>query len=110
VEELRRLPVAAFCGIGNPLGFRRTLESQGANLLALREFPDHHPYTATDLDSLAHWSNSLAGVQAVVCTEKDLAKIDRDNLGSLPLWAVAVETEITSGADKLAELLDRLWR
>ncbi|MBY0587231.1 tetraacyldisaccharide 4'-kinase [bacterium] len=35
--------VAAFCGIGNPNGFRTTLTGLGAQVVAWRAFPDHYP-------------------------------------------------------------------
>ena len=44
--------VAAFCGIGNPAGFRHTLAATGCELVAWREFPDHHAYTAADQSEL----------------------------------------------------------
>ena len=44
--------VAAFCGIGNPDAFRRTLTNLGMNLVDWRVFPDHHSYTRADVESL----------------------------------------------------------
>src|SRR5262249_25999178 len=52
LELLREHPVAAFCGIGNPEGFRRTLVDQGTRLTAFRSFPDHHPYSRADVEDL----------------------------------------------------------
>ena len=45
--------VAAFCGIGNPAGFRHTLQACGCQVVDFREFPDHHPYNRADVESLA---------------------------------------------------------
>ena len=45
--------VAAFCGIGNPDGFLRTLADAGLKHVAFRPFRDHHHYSAADLDDLA---------------------------------------------------------
>ena len=42
--------VAAFCGIGNPAGFRHTLAACGYTVADFREFPDHHAYTPRDTD------------------------------------------------------------
>src|SRR5262249_5046564 len=66
--------VAAFCGIGNPAGFRHSLDRCGFHTAAFREFADHHAYSDADLQSLAHWTAGL-DVAAVVCTQKDLVKI-----------------------------------
>jgi tetraacyldisaccharide-1-P 4'-kinase len=74
-----------------------------------REFPDHHAYAAKDIQSLCRWTDGLPDVVAVVCTHKDLVKIPRQQLGAVPLWALAIELEITVGGEefeaKLATLL-----
>ena len=49
LDVLRGRRVAAFCGLGNPAGFRRTLESTGCEIVVWREFPDHHAYLADRL-------------------------------------------------------------
>jgi tetraacyldisaccharide 4'-kinase len=89
-------PVAAFCGIGNPTGFRRTLEQCGFHVIAFREFPDHYAYRRADVESLAAWAAGLP-VEAVVCTQKDLVKLGIDRLGPRPLWAVTIGLEIAAG-------------
>lgn len=104
LESLRGQPVVAFCGIGNPAGFRHTLEACGCRLLGLREFADHHRYSSTDLDSLADWAAEL-GASSVLCTGKDLAKISTDHLGNRPLWGVEIELEFLSGRESLESRL-----
>jgi len=96
LERIRPLAVAAFCGLGNPAGFRHTLETCGCRLAAFREFPDHHRYTRADVQSLAAWAKGL-DVSAVLCTEKDLVKLSVDQLGGRPLWALGVGLEFLAG-------------
>ena len=100
--------VAAFCGIGNPAAFRRTLTTISVEVVALREFADHHAYSRDDVRSLAEWADSL-DVAAVVCTAKDLVKLRLERTGRRPLWALAIELEIVRGGEafesRLAELL-----
>jgi tetraacyldisaccharide 4'-kinase len=98
--ELLRTSVAAFCGIGNPEGFRRTLDVQGiaSRLAGFRTFPDHHHYTPSDLDNLAAWARSC-GAGVLVTTQKDLVKIPRNDLGGLPLWALAIRAQISAGQE-----------
>ena len=57
--ELRSRPVAGLCGIGNPEGFRRTLEGLGYRLVDFRVYPDHHGYTRQDVEQLRAWARSL---------------------------------------------------
>jgi tetraacyldisaccharide 4'-kinase len=104
---IRGRSVAAFCGIGNPAAFRRTLESLGCSIAGFREFPDHHRYTAAEWEELESWvANSSAEV--VVCTQKDLVKIPREQLGNRPLWAVEIGMRFVAGEDVVANELSRV--
>ncbi len=108
LESLRGRPVAAFCGIGNPAGFRHTVETCGYRVADFREFPDHQPYGRSDIESLARWADGL-DVAAVLCTQKDLVKLGVDQLGRRPLRAIRIGLELLAGGDvleaKLATLL-----
>jgi tetraacyldisaccharide 4'-kinase len=99
--------IAAFCGIGNPAGFRATLDALGYEGCAFREFPDHHAYTPGDIASLANWADEH-NADALVCTHKDLVKISAVGFGSLPLWAVEIGIQILTGGDALAAQLEPL--
>lgn len=94
---LDRRRVAAFCGIGNPAGFRHTLTTLGCEVIAWRSFPDHHAYSAGDLPVLTQLA---AGAELVVCTKKDLVKLRRTELDGVRLWAVAIEMQFLSGQEK----------
>lgn len=108
-RELVGQPVAAFAGIGNPDGFRRALLECGYRLVAWREFPDHHPYSSSDLAVLASWVEQVTPRPvAVVCTHKDLVKIPADNLGDLPLEALRVEARFLAGEHELTNRLRHL--
>jgi tetraacyldisaccharide 4'-kinase len=107
LDAMRGQPVAAFCGIGNPAGFRRTLETCGCRLLGLRAFPDHHRYTPAELDQLSDWAKGL-GASLLVCTGKDLVKLSAHHVGDRPLWAVGIEIEFLSGRESLESRLQPL--
>ena len=97
-------PVAAFCGVGNPAAFRRTLENLGYRVIGFREFADHYRYTRADVESLIAWANRL-DVAAVVCTSKDLVKLGIDRLESRPLWAVTIALNFLAGQEALEKRL-----
>ncbi|HEX4351781.1 MAG TPA: tetraacyldisaccharide 4'-kinase, partial [Polyangiales bacterium] len=107
LEQLHGARVAAFCGIGNPAGFRHTLEACGCQIVAMREFADHHAYTRDDVVSLARWA-AEPNVSMVVCTHKDLVKIGLDALGGVPLWALAIGVDFISGRDALEAAIDAI--
>lgn len=94
-------PAAAFCGIGNPAAFQKTLEETGGKVTAFEIFPDHHRYTRVDVDRLREWARRLPEDGLVVTTQKDLVKIQLDNLGGRPLWAVAIALVPTAGHEAL---------
>ena len=107
LDLLTNKRVVGFCGIGNPRSFRHTLYQCGYALLALREYPDHHGYSQRVLEHIRRWACERRA-DAIVCTSKDLVKIKRLRLGGVPLWAVDINTEITSGGLDLQTRLRRL--
>jgi tetraacyldisaccharide 4'-kinase len=104
LDVLRRQRVAAFCGIGNPAGFRHTLALAGCEPVAWREFADHHAYTAADQVALGEVARG-ANAETIVCTQKDLVKMRQPELGSVPLWAVAIEMQFMRGQQSLEAAL-----
>jgi len=105
LASLAGKPVAAFCGIGNPAGFRHTLATCQMNVVAWREFPDHHAYSPEDVNELTGWA-SQANAAAVVCTHKDLVKLRAAQLGDRPLWAVEIGIQFLEGESELIALLE----
>jgi tetraacyldisaccharide 4'-kinase len=106
--SLRERPVAAFCGIGNPDAFRRTLLDLGADLRAFRAFADHHPYTRDDVEDLRRWAGLLPADGVVVTTQKDLVKVRLPRLGDRPLAALRVRLHVGAGRDALHHHLDAI--
>jgi tetraacyldisaccharide 4'-kinase len=109
LDSLSGEPVAAFCGIGNPEGFRRTLLPLCGSLLDLRVFSDHHEYTAADVASLAAWAQAL-GANLVLTTQKDLVKLRCARLGPAPLRALKIGLEVIAGEDVMEDALARLLK
>ncbi|HEV2134574.1 MAG TPA: tetraacyldisaccharide 4'-kinase [Terracidiphilus sp.] len=89
-------PVAAFCGIARPAQFFASLETAGLQLAARLAFPDHHPYTAHDLDRI-QTAAQAAGARATVTTEKDRVRLGRLSerfTDLLPLQTAKLRIEI----------------
>ena len=70
LTELKGARVCAFAGIGSPEAFRQSLTTLGAEVVAFQAFPDHHPYTAADLEALRSRAGKC-GAGRIVTTEKD---------------------------------------
>ena len=110
LESLRGRPVAAFCGIGNPDGFRHTLAACGLSVAAFRALPDHCAFPPAELARLENWLRNAGDVEAIVCTRKDLVKIPHRQLAGRPLVALEICLAITAGRQELENLLLPLAR
>ncbi len=79
----------AFAGIGRPEKFYATLREGGAELAAIQDFPDHHPYSARDMEKLATQAHRLRA--RLITTEKDRVRIPlhyRAEVAALPIRTV----------------------
>jgi tetraacyldisaccharide 4'-kinase len=108
LDRLRGRPAAAFCGIGNPEAFRRTLHDLGADVVALRTFPDHHAYARADVDDLRAWARRQPADCVVVTTQKDLVKLRLSDLGGRELWAVRIRLHVEAGREEFDRKLARV--
>ena len=101
---LHKRRVVAFAGIGNPAAFRRTLASAAADVAEFFPFPDHHAYSAADLERLAA-RVAATRAELAVTTLKDLVKIQTMRLGDVPLAAVEIAMQPLAGGDEVAALI-----
>jgi tetraacyldisaccharide 4'-kinase len=99
VDALRGRPVAAFCGIGNPDAFRRTLRGLGCEPADFRTYPDHHAYTRADVESLRDWARRQPDGAALLTTQKDLVKLRVGRIGERDLLALRVGLRVRPGPD-----------
>jgi tetraacyldisaccharide 4'-kinase len=65
--------IVAFAGIALPEKFFTPLREAGAIVLAARPFPDHHPYTAGELDALSREARDRDAI--LVTTPKDAVRL-----------------------------------
>ena len=108
VDALHGKRVGAFCGIGNPAAFRRTLEDLGANVIGFRTFPDHHAYTREDVDELRSWASALPAEAEIATTQKDWVKLRLDDLAGRPLRTIRIELTFRDGEKEFGEVLRRI--
>lgn len=99
--------VVAFCGLGNPRGFLKTLESTQAHVVHFERFPDHHPFRGDDILRLEQLAKTHQA-DALVCTAKDLPKIGMIDLGGCPIWSIEIAIHIIAGLEPLEERLQKL--
>ncbi len=81
VTTLAGATVHAVAGISNPDRFFASLRSIGCTIEP-HQFPDHHDFTAADVD--------FADDQLVIMTEKDAVKFDNQQLSGSRYWYLEV--------------------
>lgn len=109
VDRVKGQRIFAFCGIGNPQAFFRTIERLGAVVVGYRTFDDHYRYTADDLQAVHTQARDL-GAALVLTTQKDWTKIVPSAVpqGAPPLAYLAIDLRITVGEESLVALIDRV--
>lgn len=105
IEAVHGHSVLAFCGIGNPAAFRKTLERSGVHVARLIPFPDHYHYTSRDAEELMQTAK-LLGTDSLLCTMKDLVKLDRMDFSPFSLRAVSIEIQFSFAESAVCERLN----
>ena len=103
VETLKNEPVAAFCGIAKPEGFKQILLDSQIQLKFFKAFADHHPYTLQDIEELEARAIK-EGARFLLVSEKDAVKLKGMKF-SLPVFKVVIELEILEGRKTLDKKL-----
>lgn len=96
--------VAAFAGIGRPERFRETLVKLGAEVAAFEAFTDHHRFSKAELDELLGKHQEL-GVEAILTTEKDWARIAPLGIEHSALGYLAIKMTFLSGRNTFYRLV-----
>jgi len=104
-SEIGPGPFLAFCGIGNPEGFKKDLERWHVPLTDLRAFRDHHRYVSSDAAQIEQCARQ-EGAQALVTTEKDEQNLHGVSF-AFPVY-VAVIDLVFSSESQLLPALERI--
>lgn len=102
IDSVRGKRVVAISGIGNPHYFLSLLRREGADVVNEISFPDHHAYTARDVEAVEGMAKE---VDWVITTEKDLVKLRRLKIDALPLRALRIEPKIWEEKEFLKKVM-----
>lgn len=94
----------AFCGLGAPAGFRKTLENNDLTPSSFVAFPDHRAYEASDFATLAAEAQRV-DAEAFLTTTKDFVKWNAPKLGGRPIFALGIGVDFLSGEAEFRALL-----
>jgi tetraacyldisaccharide 4'-kinase len=106
VAALRGKRVLAFAGIGDPGRFFRTLRAGEVDVAAEKAFPDHHPFSQSEIEALA--AAAQRDGLTLVTTEKDLARLGRERPPDVVPFAVTLQFD--DEAKLLRFVTDRLFK
>jgi tetraacyldisaccharide 4'-kinase len=105
-EGFRGERTIAFCGIGNPNAFWKTLERLGIHPAACIAYDDHHVYSPSEVRRLVQHARDLR-VRMLLTTAKDVVNLPAGYLSildELQLWQLEIRTEI-EGEEDLVRLI-----
>lgn len=107
LEELKGKNVFAFCGIGNPAAFLRTVQSLDLNLVGHRLYNDHHHYTERCLMDIFEEARYLQA-EVILTTQKDWTKtaLPTPADDSILFAYLAVELQFQAGQDQVKRLIE----
>jgi tetraacyldisaccharide 4'-kinase len=91
--SLKESKVLAFCGLGNPRSFHRSLLETGCEVVELLEFKDHHRYISPDLEKLIERYKEN-NADYIVTTLKDAVKLEEIWPQNQPLYYLEIKIEL----------------
>jgi tetraacyldisaccharide 4'-kinase len=104
---LRGKRVLAFAGIGDPGRFFSTLRTYGIEVVAERAFPDHHPFSESEVAALI--AEAKREALTLVTTEKDVVRL-RKAEGAKDILTFAVTFEFANPVQLRKFLADRMFQ
>ena len=107
-SELGQVPVATFCGLGNPTAFQAQVRRAGFTVVADFTFPDHHRYSRRDVEDLVRRA-SEAEAEGLLTSVKDAVNLAAAPELALPAYALQTEIEVHRGERLMEQVCERLW-
>src|SRR5262249_52968061 len=96
----------AFCGLGNPESFWRSLQNVGIVPIERHSFGDHHRYTPNEVRRLTRHSIGI-GAQILLTTAKDAVNLCPEFEGitnPLKVWWLEIGIEIDGREELLSQI------
>ncbi|MEA2864875.1 MAG: tetraacyldisaccharide 4-kinase [Bradyrhizobium sp.] len=108
VASLSGKRALAFAGIGDPARFFRTLRAAGIETVRERAFPDHHPFSQSEIETLI--ADAKREGLTLVTTEKDLARLKKGGEAPNDIVPFAVTLEFDDAVQLRKFVSDRLFK
>jgi len=98
LNNFKKKKVMAFCGIGYPEKFYKTLEKIECEIMQTKSYPDHYAYSKQDIEYLLNQSQNINAL--LVTTEKDYVKIPKEYKNRIYFFPISIEFNDYSIIDK----------
>ncbi|MDR0630469.1 MAG: tetraacyldisaccharide 4'-kinase [Holosporales bacterium] len=102
--DIENNKVIGFCGLGYPEKFRKTLIAEKLEIVDFIAFPDHHPYTITEIQKLIKAAKNADA--KLVTTMKDYVKVP--DIFKNEMLTVRVQLKLQD--ETFADLLDKILK
>lgn len=99
--------VAVLTAIGNPGRFLRALQERQIDVVHTLLLPDHSLFSEARLVGFINACHKK-GAKKILCTEKDMVKLDRAFIGALPLEVVLLELEMCYNQNNFQDLIEQI--
>ena len=93
IETLAGANVLAFCGLGNPGVFFRTVAECGCNVKTCLTFSDHHFYTRDDIKKIYDFVTE-GEIDYFICSLKDMVKLQTLEFSAAKLCAIVIKANV----------------
>lgn len=97
----------AFCGLGNPGSFLRSLQHLGLNIAQFIKFPDHAVYNDERVRQLL---SAGANFDYLVTSEKDMVKLQDWPFKGPPLCVIPMQLKVNGDLEAFREKLSQSMR
>lgn len=96
ISDMKGKRVGVFCAIARPEYFCRTVTQVGAEIVDTKFIPDHRSFTNEELLHFCERAKNH-GAEWILCTEKDVVKLDKTALGELNIAWFKMRLTIVEG-------------
>lgn len=111
LTDVAPLRSIAFCGLGNPQSFWKSLQQLGTNITERYEYGDHHRYKPSEIRRLAQRGRDL-GVDALLTTAKDAVNLCPETAAMvlpLKLYWLEIGMDIDRHEELLSLITSRIF-
>lgn len=106
-RDLKDRRIGAFCGLGKPESFFKTLSEMGGKIVEEWILPDHMGPTEDELSLFAERCVER-GCDIIICSEKDWVKLPVGLELPIPLGFLKAELKVVTGKERYGELIQTI--